>query len=200
MVSIDVDDGARIDIKDLKRRLYASLKEKQAVFSVVAVIGTTEEGGVDPLKKIVDLRDKFQAKGLSFMIHADAAWGGYFASMLPSDYKQPARSPRTSPPGDEREGFVPLDTLRAETQEHLHAIRYADSVTVDPHKAGYVPYPAGGLCYRDERQKYLITWTSPYITRSDETINIGIFGVEGRLVAQNYVAEVQTADILLSPQ
>lgn len=188
MVSVDVDDGARIDIKDLERRLDASLKEEQAVFAVVANMGTTEEGGVDPLRDIVKLREKFQAKGLSFVIHADAAWGGYFASMLPPDYKQPIRAPRTPRPGRELEGFVPVETLRAETQEHLYAMRDADSVTVDPHKAGYIPYPAGGLCYRDERQKYLITWTSPYITRTEEVAGIGIFGAEGRLVAQNHVA------------
>lgn len=188
MIGVEVDDGARIDIKDLERRLDASLNEKRAVYAVVAIIGSTEEGAVDPLAKIVALRKKYQAKGLSFIIHADAAWGGYFASMLPRDF-QPG-VPFNAPPAQtgDGEGFVPDATLRAETQEDIFAIRFADSVTVDPHKAGYIPYPAGGLCYRDERQRYLVTWTSPYISRGDTTTSIGVFGVEGRSVAPNHVA------------
>ena len=59
-------------------------------------------------------------------------------------------------------------------------LREADSVTVDPHKAAYIPYPAGSLCYRDGRMRYLITWTSPYISRGETTdTSIGVFGIEG---------------------
>lgn len=43
---------------------------------VVAIIGSTEEGSVDPLAGIFKLRDESQAKGLSFLVHADGAWGG----------------------------------------------------------------------------------------------------------------------------
>lgn len=125
------------------------------------------------------LREEFQKEGLSFLIHADAAWGGYFCTMLPQGYK----------PGDELRlhfgegsgaGFVPDASLREATQKDLFMIRKADSVTVDPHKAAYVPYPAGALCYRDGRLRYLITWTAPYLAGGavGETA-IGVFGVEG---------------------
>ena len=69
----------------------------------------------------------------------------------------------------------------AKTTEDLFMIRQADSVTIDPHKAAYVPYPAGALCYRDGRMRFLITWTSPYISRGATTAtSIGVFGIEGR--------------------
>lgn len=42
--------------------------------------------------------------------------------------------------------------------------READSITIDPHKAAYLPYPAGGLYYRDGWMKQLVTWSSPYIS------------------------------------
>ena len=29
------------------------------------------------------------------------------------------------------------------------ALANSDSITVDPHKSGYIPYPAGALCYRN---------------------------------------------------
>ena len=82
MVAIDVGAEARLDIKELKKHLHTPLRNEQAVYVVVAIIGSTEEGVADPLLDITNLRQWFQAKGLSFGVHADAAWGGYFASML----------------------------------------------------------------------------------------------------------------------
>ncbi len=149
MIGIAVDHGARVDLADLDNHLKASLDNQQAVYAVVAIIGSTEEGCVDPLRNILALRDKYQAQGLSFVVHGDAAWGGYFCSMLPRDY-QPGDLVKLPTETGDSEGFIPDASLRAETQEDLYVLRYADSITVDPHKAGYVPYPGGGLCYRDE--------------------------------------------------
>jgi glutamate/tyrosine decarboxylase-like PLP-dependent enzyme len=177
VVGVEVDNAARLDINDLEAKLEARLQSKQAVFAVVAIVGSTEEGAVDPLNSILALRKQFQARGLSFLVHADAAWGGYFCSMLPKDYR----------PGDvinlptemgQDSGYIPDVTLRVATQHDLYAMRFADSITVDPHKAGYIPYPAGGLCHRDERMRFLVTWTTPYLSRGSVT-SIGIYGVEG---------------------
>ena len=180
VVSIDVDHAARVDLQILDQHLQASLDNKQAVYAVVAIIGSTEEGAVDPLVEILAMRRKYQAKGLSFVVHADAAWGGYFCTMLPKDYHPGdiLNVPQDVGVGD---GFVPDAGLRAQTQEDLFSLRFADSITVDPHKAGYIQYPAGALCYRDERMRFLVTWTSPYLSRGSTT-SIGIFGIEGRWV------------------
>ncbi|KAK4443837.1 pyridoxal phosphate-dependent transferase [Podospora aff. communis PSN243] len=177
LVNVSVDDAARLDINILEQHLARCLREKQPVYAVVAVIGSTEEGAVDPLRKILALRQVYQAKGLSFVVHADAAWGGYFATMLP---KRMDRDPVGGMPGRAGggDGIVPDLCLRVETQEDLFALRYCDSITVDPHKAGYIPYPAGALAYRDGRIKNLVTWTSPYLSRGSVT-SIGIYGVEG---------------------
>lgn len=100
--------------------------------------------------------------------------------MLPKNYR-PGEIINLPTEMGEADGFVPDASLRAETQEDLFALRFADSITVDPHKAGYIPYPAGGLCYRDGRMRFLVTWTSPYLSRGSVT-SIGIYGVEGRQV------------------
>lgn len=63
-------------MKALERELRDRLKKQQAVYAIVAVIGSTEEGAVDPLDEMVALRSALQEEGMSFVIHADAAWGG----------------------------------------------------------------------------------------------------------------------------
>src|SRR5712664_3432989 len=66
--SVPVDSQARIDIDALRKRL-----QRGDVGTVVATMGTTATGSVDPLPEILALRDKFD-----FRVHADAAYGGYF--------------------------------------------------------------------------------------------------------------------------
>jgi glutamate/tyrosine decarboxylase-like PLP-dependent enzyme len=65
-----------------------ALKESAArgdVGTVVATLGTTATGSVDPLPEILSLREKY-----GFRIHADAAYGGYFvlAENLQQDASQ----------------------------------------------------------------------------------------------------------------
>ncbi|KAE8143371.1 pyridoxal phosphate-dependent transferase [Aspergillus pseudotamarii] len=179
---IEVDDAARINLDALQERLQRCLDEGQAVYAVVAIMGSTEEGAVDRLSAILAMRQRFQSKGLSFLVHADAAWGGYFATMLPRNLYDLPRGPSVSNPEDGfdggAEGFVPDLSLKLETQEDLLALKYADSITVDPHKAGYIPYPGGSLVYRDGRMRYLVTWTAPVLSQGSET-GMGIYGVEG---------------------
>jgi len=182
MVSIHVDHAGKLDLGKLERHLEENLAKRQPVYSVVAVIGTTEEGAVDPLVKILALRQRFQAKGLSFLVHADACWDGYFRTMLPRG-PEVATDSATNMAGRDggTDGLVPDLALRVETQEDLSALRYCDSITVDPHKAGHIPYPSGVLAYRDGRIRSQITWTAPFLSMgSTDDTSIGIYGVEGR--------------------
>lgn len=172
LIGIDVDSDGRLDINSFKEHLADCFNNNNAVYAAVSIMGTTEEGAIDPLESILELRDQYRQKGFSFVVHADAAWGGYFASMLDRRY----RSPPTVPPGDS----IPHVTMRPYATKQFSCLKSVDSITVDPHKAGYAPYPAGGLCYRDGRMRHLITWTTPYITRDAKIESIGIYGVEGR--------------------
>ncbi|THC87545.1 hypothetical protein EYZ11_013009 [Aspergillus tanneri] len=177
MQGVELDMEGRISLEALEQELNRCLEKRQAVYAVVAMIGTTEESAVDPVYNLLAMRQKFQEKGLSFLVHADAAWGGYFASMIPHELMAPGRDSR-SDDGDKAVGIVPELPLRIDTITNMIALKEVDSITVDPHKAGYTPYPAGGLCYRDGRMRFLVTWTSPYLAQGS-TDSIGIFGVEG---------------------
>lgn len=66
--ALPCDRRGRMDVPALARRLAAG-----GVGTVVATIGTTATGAVDPLAAILDLRARFD-----FRVHADAAYGGYF--------------------------------------------------------------------------------------------------------------------------
>ncbi|HEV2671365.1 MAG TPA: aminotransferase class I/II-fold pyridoxal phosphate-dependent enzyme, partial [Gemmatimonadales bacterium] len=66
--TVPVDRRGRIDVQALERRLAAG-----GVGTVVATMGTTATGAVDPLEAIVALRSRYD-----FRVHADAAYGGYF--------------------------------------------------------------------------------------------------------------------------
>ena len=66
--AVSADTLGRMDADALAKRL-----ERGDVGTVVATMGTTATGSVDPLPHILALREKH-----GFRIHADAAYGGYF--------------------------------------------------------------------------------------------------------------------------
>jgi glutamate/tyrosine decarboxylase-like PLP-dependent enzyme len=82
---VPTDSRHRIDVEALKAKV-AELKPDQIPLAVIGIVGTTEEGAVDPIHEIVSWRTELEGKGTSFWLHVDAAWGGYFRAMTrPSD-------------------------------------------------------------------------------------------------------------------
>ncbi|HZY61701.1 MAG TPA: aminotransferase class I/II-fold pyridoxal phosphate-dependent enzyme, partial [Edaphobacter sp.] len=67
-VAIPSDTSGRMDLTALERML-----KTQQIGTVVITLGTTAIGAVDPLDRILELRQRYP-----FRIHVDAAYGGYF--------------------------------------------------------------------------------------------------------------------------
>jgi glutamate/tyrosine decarboxylase-like PLP-dependent enzyme len=65
---VDADDHGRLDCQALERRL-----DQGGIGCVVATLGTTGVGAVDPLPEILKLRERY-----GFRLHIDSAYGGYF--------------------------------------------------------------------------------------------------------------------------
>jgi glutamate/tyrosine decarboxylase-like PLP-dependent enzyme len=72
--TIASDDRGAMDLGALEARLAQSESgERRPVGTVVVTLGTTATGSVDPVDKVLALRDRY-----GFRVHADAAYGGYF--------------------------------------------------------------------------------------------------------------------------
>lgn len=169
MLDVPIDKDARMSIPALENILEECLAQKRAVYTVVSVIGSTEESAVDPIHQVLELRERLRQKGLEFTVHGDAAWGGYFAALLREDEGEYA--PSSIPSAEVN--------LSAYVTQQFEALAQADSITIDPHKSGYIPYPAGAICYRNSALRDLVTFKAPYVSHGDAEPTIGIYGVEG---------------------
>lgn len=149
------EQGMRMDPGDLASQLDQLLKDRRPVLSVVGVLGTTEFGTLDPVHEIIAARDRYRQRGLSFAVHVDAAWGGYLATLL----REPDGGLRALPDVAGDFNYFPSeDVYRA-----IAAMADADSITVDPHKLGYVPFGTGAYLCRDQRMMDFLAQDAAYV-------------------------------------
>lgn len=163
IIQIKLDHKVRMNVNDLKTQIERCKREKIPVIAVVAVLGTTEEGAVDPLDCILAYRHECRQDNFDFAIHCDAAWGGYFQCMRDPAFVGP----------------TPELPMSDEVNKQYVVLKEADSITVDPHKSGYAPYPAGALCYRNSALRNMVSLVAPVVLHSDDEPSVGVFGIEG---------------------
>lgn len=265
---IDVNSDFRIDMPQLKEKLERALDQEpgRIPLAVIPTVGTTEEGAVDPVHDITDLREHFEKqRNASFWIHADAAWGGYFRSLFnfaPEDEaravvskvsraigvdfdrdasgwnqgffrwlreaglvgrekerelaeieKGLGRSLSAGKTGEYLRGLKSFvsdhkklrEALDLDLNDRIYAVRdyvsdsfdlshgeydrkteirwgdrevssalvalhRADSITVDPHKMGYVNYPCGMVAFKNDGVRHFILQKAPYITSAWQNV------------------------------
>ncbi len=158
---IPVDGAFRTDVGALREILLRCAAERIPVIALISVLGSTEEGAVDQIHRLVELQAEMRRRGLAFYHHCDAAWGGYIRTLFFDREGNPVEAA-----GAIREiaGTWPSD----EVFESFSAVHHADSITIDPHKLGYVPYPCGAVVFRREEVKELVATEAPYIFDGDE--------------------------------
>ena len=163
LVKVPVDARFRMSMGALEDTLEALAARRQPVLACVSVMGTTEEGAVDRLDRVVELRERMgRERGLTFSLHADAAWGGY-AAAITRDASGARRLHSAALADAAPEAWPDEGVYRA-----LVALERTDSVTIDPHKLGYIPYPAGAVSFRDRRVRELVSVDAPYVFNSRE--------------------------------
>ena len=174
LIEIPLSRDLRMDVDSLRSALLELARKRTPIIALVAVFGSTEEGAIDPLAEICNLRDEMaQSEGLYFPVHVDAAYGGYLRCL----FRDETGSELEWNDVREHVGLGAYPT--AQLCESQAAIPRTESVTIDPHKHGYVPYPAGCVLFRDERGRDMVTFQAPYLWRGQEDVLIGSFTLEG---------------------
>ncbi|MEX2582654.1 MAG: pyridoxal-dependent decarboxylase [Gemmatimonadota bacterium] len=154
LVHVPVDERFRMDPDALAETVRDLAERRQPVMACVTVIGTTEESAVDRLDRIVEIRRAAGTFGVAFHLHADAAYGGYAASVT----RRSGGTRRSHAEAAAAYGWPEEAVYRA-----LVALEEVDSVTIDPHKLGFMPYPAGAISFRDGRSRDLVAVEAPYL-------------------------------------
>lgn len=182
MVYVQVKDNYRMDVRHLKENIDRLVAEKTPILGVVAVVGTTEEGAVDEVHEIVRLREEYEKKGVSFYLHIDAAYGGYARTIF-LDEDDHFMGFNDLKKALHEQGVVhkEVDWPSNDVYEAYRAIPEADSITIDPHKMGYVPYAAGGVVMKDKRVLDLISYFAAYVFEKteDNPMLLGSYIMEG---------------------
>lgn len=177
VLPIPIDFNYRMDITKLRQELEQALKHRIPVIAVIGVLGATEEGSVDPMDELVALQEEYTARGLSFFLHCDAAFGGYLAACFRTSNGQFQSLKNMH---SKYAGWPPEDVYKS-----FSALKSVDSITIDPHKLGYVPYPAGAIVFRDGRVKELVAQEAAYVLGNrtaashPREVHIGKYILEG---------------------
>ena len=75
-------------------------------------------------------------------------------------------------------GFVPEMYLSKYVSKQLSMLKHCDTITIDPHKSGFCPYPAGAICYRDKTMNSFLQITTGAVYYHGD-MTLGDIGIEG---------------------
>jgi glutamate/tyrosine decarboxylase-like PLP-dependent enzyme len=142
-VSIPTEADGRMSLQGLEDEL-----KKGEIGTIVATMGTTGLGAVDPLADIIVLAQKYGAR-----VHVDTAYGGFFK-------------------------LIAENHLNAETARHFAALKEADSIVVDPHKHGLQPYGSGAVFFKDISIGKFYKHDSPYTYFISDDLHFGEIQLE----------------------
>ncbi|MHB1211689.1 MAG: pyridoxal phosphate-dependent decarboxylase family protein [Candidatus Nanopelagicales bacterium] len=142
-IAIPTDSAGRMDLGALEAELATG-----RIGTVVATLGTTGLGALDPLQEIVALARSHGAR-----VHVDTAYGGFYALIADDSADGVASAPYA-------------------------AIAEADSVVVDPHKHGLQPYGCGAVLFADPSVGRLYQHDSPYTYFSSDELHLGEISLE----------------------
>lgn len=160
-IAVASDREGRMDLADLARVL-----DRHRIGTVVATLGTTGLGALDPLPGIIELAGAHGAR-----VHVDAAYGGFFA-LIADD----------APDGVEAGPF--------------RAIADADSVVIDPHKHGLQPYGCGAVLFADPGVGRLYSHDSPYTYFTSDELHLGEISLECSRAGASAAALWLTTEVL----
>jgi glutamate/tyrosine decarboxylase-like PLP-dependent enzyme len=139
--AVEVDESGCMRLEHVEELL-----QRGDVGTIVATMGNTGLGAVDNLPAILEMAHKYDAR-----VHADAAYGGYFAL---------------------------AGELHPDTRMAYDALVNVDSIVIDPHKHGLQPYGCGCVLFRDADVGRFYKHDSPYTYFSSAELHLGEISLE----------------------
>lgn len=166
LVMVPLDRYGSIDVRALKKKIDECRTSNRPILGVVSVCGSTELGTIDPVHEVNEHLLKLKIEeDFHIWHHVDAAYGGFFASVT----------------------GLEDNSLSADQLKNLNAMALSDSVTLDPHKLGYVPYASGAFVCRNKKDYFLDLFKAPYV-QFDGDLDRGLFTIEGSRSAAGAVS------------
>lgn len=166
--SVGLTSSGKMDIADLKNKLFEAVEKYYSTALVVSVAGTTEFGSVDPVDKINSLL-KNNSSFNNLWHHVDAAYGGFFAIL---------KDTKTN--------------LSSDVTLALKGCHEVTSITIDPHKLGFIPYSCGAFLVKNKLDYILNSEMAPYVN-FDSNFDKGPFTIEGSRASTGATATWLTA-------
>lgn len=142
LITVPTNGLNAMDVDALRTQASQVLQSGQKIAGIIATLGTTDAFGLDDIQAITTLRDELvQEYQLSYVphIHGDAVIGWAWSVFTDYSFEE---NPL---------GFRPR-TLRAlaGTCRHIQHLSCADSIGIDFHKSGFVPYISSLLLVKEQ--------------------------------------------------
>ncbi len=148
-VTIESDDAGRMRVDALRDQLEAGrVGSAGRIGTVVATLGTTALGALDPVHEIAAL-----CRERDVRLHVDAAYGGFYALIADDAPDGVASAP-------------------------FRAASLADSLVVDPHKHGLQPYGCGAVLFSNPAVHRHYRHDSPYNYFTSDDLHLGEISLE----------------------
>ncbi|KAN0047309.1 hypothetical protein ACTA71_001691 [Dictyostelium dimigraforme] len=207
--SISIETNGRMKINNLKRIIKNCIENQIPIINIVSILGSTQEYAVDNIDEIIFIRDQVRRDyNFNFEMHVDAAFGGYSLSCIRDNYQlaSPLDDQLLLPKEleiqeenneNEIDSFDPELIISGHVKKQLHACKLVDTITLDAHKSGYLPFSNSTICYRNSKYKDILTFSHYYISAGNKNIpNCGVFGIEGSRPGHSSIAGYLTHSII----
>ncbi|RXI40034.1 aspartate aminotransferase family protein [Clostridium tetani] len=147
--TINLNEDNSMDLKHLEQVMEKCHEQGKPIAIIVATTGTTDAFGVDDIKGIIDVCDKFvkkhKLKRRPF-IYADAVIGWAWTVFNSYDFIN-------NPMEFSEEALKAIE----ECKEKIKYLNLADAVGIDFHKTGFTSYNCSMICMKDKKDLKLLT-------------------------------------------
>ena len=153
-LSVPTVANGQMDLKILEDTLREKLSQGVRIGCIIINGGTTNEVIVDPIKKIVDIRDKLVSEfKLDYRphIHVDSVIGWVWLVYNYYDFKKNGLN------------IAPVELTKiSDMCNKMSELKYADSFGVDFHKTGFCPYISSCIMVNNRSDLYALGGKSAY--------------------------------------